>query len=107
MARTIIKYAQLSTGYSDGCDAHYPTILTKEDGTEADGSWSYFCPVPEGELKDLLWRTKCAMALVEEFAPEEKIEGVEFVLSALPSGYQLFEHLKGKKVCCTTPLLPC
>ncbi|KAH8150900.1 uncharacterized protein LAJ45_05082 [Morchella importuna] len=83
-------YTTLEINTSDGVDTVYPERTEKL--VEPDGSYEYFRLVADDEPKAMLYLTKGANALMEEYGMIEK--GVQYIFKTLPDNYRLYEHVK-------------
>ncbi|CAG8637973.1 8121_t:CDS:2 [Cetraspora pellucida] len=79
--------------YSDGSPSRWPTEITpRQDGY---GNISYYRPIIEPSDKKLqLYLTKLGEALAKVLYKDSGIEVSNSVLTQLPNGYKLFEHIK-------------
>jgi hypothetical protein len=88
-------YKVMTLDYSDGKEVMHPANTTQPP-PDADGTWEFYREVDTQESKGVLWLTKVAAALVDEYTNSG--DGREYILGKLPKGYKLFEHVKRKKV---------
>ena len=87
-------YTPMDIRVSDGKPV-YPTNLTKTPG--AGGSYDYYREVEENDSKSVLWRTKAARNIIEEFG-DKNGESLPSVVWA-PCGFRLVVVLT---LCCSS-----
>ncbi|CAG8501447.1 7181_t:CDS:2 [Funneliformis mosseae] len=89
-----IEKAGLTVTTSDATSEHYPTN-TVAGTPDEDGKQFYYRPIKKRETKWVLYCTKLGAALARELKRANSDTEISTdILTDLPKGYQLFEHVK-------------
>ncbi|CAI2171533.1 10491_t:CDS:2 [Funneliformis geosporum] len=93
-ANVKIEKAGLTVTTSDATSEHHPTN-TIADTPDEDGKQFYYRPIKRREQKWVLYCTKLGAALARELKRANSDSEIPTeILTDLPKGYQLFEHVK-------------
>ncbi|CAG8454551.1 10542_t:CDS:2 [Acaulospora morrowiae] len=93
LTNVLVSEEGLTVTYSDGHPSRWPSKITPVPDPET-GDVIYYRPISQNEQKTELYLSKVGQALAKALKETQDIEVPKSVLTSLPHGYALFEHIK-------------